>query len=201
MARQKRALPEECDIKCRLADVSLKLFAERGYAATSVREIVKEAGVTAPVLYYYFGSKEGVYLTIMEQALNHLRSLLATVVEEALPAREKIVRLAREILLLHESYPDLTRVVYAVFYGPPQGAPHFDFTELHTGLLSAMERLVSDGVRAGDFEPGSESAASWAILGAVYMAIEAELNQPGRISPEYGIDRILEIIFRGIAKA
>ena len=40
--------------------MAAKLFAERGYDATSVREIVEAAGVAKPTLYYYFRSKEGL---------------------------------------------------------------------------------------------------------------------------------------------
>jgi hypothetical protein len=38
----------------RLLEAGIALFAEKGYASTSVREIVARAGVTKPVLYYYF---------------------------------------------------------------------------------------------------------------------------------------------------
>jgi AcrR family transcriptional regulator len=51
----------------RLLVAATRLFARTGYAATSVREIVEAAGVTKPVLYYYFQSKEGLYLAILEE--------------------------------------------------------------------------------------------------------------------------------------
>jgi AcrR family transcriptional regulator len=43
-----------------IARTAAKLFASRGYDATSIREIVEAAGVAKPTLYYYFGSKEGL---------------------------------------------------------------------------------------------------------------------------------------------
>ena len=43
-----------------IARAAARLFAERGYDATSVREIVEAAGVAKPTLYYYFRSKEGL---------------------------------------------------------------------------------------------------------------------------------------------
>ena len=47
------------DPRLRLLDAGLKLFANRGYAGTSVQDITEEARVTKPTLYYYFESKEG----------------------------------------------------------------------------------------------------------------------------------------------
>ena len=51
-----------------LFSAAVALFAEKGYASTSVREIVASAGVTKPVLYYYFESKEGLFRTILDWA-------------------------------------------------------------------------------------------------------------------------------------
>ena len=50
------ASPAAADI----ARVAARLFASRGFDATSVREIVEGAGVAKPTLYYYFQSKEGL---------------------------------------------------------------------------------------------------------------------------------------------
>ena len=56
----------EVSVRQRLMDSAVLLFTTRGYAATSVREIVEMAGVTKPALYYHFDSKEGIYLAILD---------------------------------------------------------------------------------------------------------------------------------------
>jgi AcrR family transcriptional regulator len=45
----------------RLLETAIGMFAAKGYAGTSVREIVERAAVSKPVLYYYFKSKEGLF--------------------------------------------------------------------------------------------------------------------------------------------
>jgi len=45
----------------RILRASSKLFAEKGYANVSIRDVCKETGTTAPVIYYYFGSKKGLF--------------------------------------------------------------------------------------------------------------------------------------------
>ena len=52
--------PGESSVRKRLMDAAFHLFTNRGYAATSVREIVEMAGVTKPSLYYHFESKDGI---------------------------------------------------------------------------------------------------------------------------------------------
>ncbi|MBW2208934.1 MAG: helix-turn-helix transcriptional regulator, partial [Deltaproteobacteria bacterium] len=59
--RFKGRKPEEQDARAVLLEAATALFAQKGYAGTSVREIVERAGVTKPVLYYYFENKEGLF--------------------------------------------------------------------------------------------------------------------------------------------
>ena len=54
----------------RLLEAAVSLFAHKGYPATSTREIVEAAGVTKPMLYYYFQSKEGLLAAALEHFLD-----------------------------------------------------------------------------------------------------------------------------------
>lgn len=55
------------DNRQKLIMCALKLFSSKGYEAVGVQEIVDEAGVTKPTLYYYFGSKEKLLKTILDE--------------------------------------------------------------------------------------------------------------------------------------
>jgi AcrR family transcriptional regulator len=58
--------------------VAHALFAERGYAAVTMDDVAVAAGITKPLLYNYFGNKEGLYLACMAPAGD---ALIATVLE------------------------------------------------------------------------------------------------------------------------
>jgi TetR/AcrR family transcriptional regulator len=45
----------------KILEVASKMFAQKGFANVSVRDICKETGTTAPVIYYYFGNKKGLF--------------------------------------------------------------------------------------------------------------------------------------------
>jgi len=68
------------DARERLLSAALVLFTQRSYAAASVREICAAAGVTKPVLYYYFKSKEGLYLELMEGANTQFEDTVAQLI-------------------------------------------------------------------------------------------------------------------------
>ena len=56
-----------------IRDAAIELFSEKGYAATTTREICQRAGITKPVLYYYFGSKEQLFREVVLDACNEAR--------------------------------------------------------------------------------------------------------------------------------
>lgn len=66
MATELATQPElEAGTRRAILRAAAGLFAQRGYDAVSVREIVEAAGITKPALYYHFGNKEGVALAVM----------------------------------------------------------------------------------------------------------------------------------------
>lgn len=60
-----------------MVSVASRVFAERGFADVSMDEIAASVGVTKPMLYSYFGSKEGLFAACAEEAGAHLRTHLA----------------------------------------------------------------------------------------------------------------------------
>jgi AcrR family transcriptional regulator len=71
-----RAVREE-----QMLDVAEQVFAERGYHTTSVEAIAEGSGITKPMVYAYFGSKDGLYLACVERA----RGRLFAAIDEAAP--------------------------------------------------------------------------------------------------------------------
>ncbi|MDG6991399.1 MAG: TetR/AcrR family transcriptional regulator [Nitrososphaerota archaeon] len=54
----------------KILQVASKMFAERGFANVSVRDICKETATTAPVIYYYFGSKKGLFDAVARKQIS-----------------------------------------------------------------------------------------------------------------------------------
>src|SRR5262245_43230067 len=60
----------------RILDVAEALFAERGFAGTSVRDIAASAGLTAASLYNHFDGKEALYDAVLERGIRPLVLLM-----------------------------------------------------------------------------------------------------------------------------
>jgi AcrR family transcriptional regulator len=189
----------ERDVRKRLLASATELFAIKGYASTTVREIVGRAGVTKPVLYYYFGSKEGIYLDLMREPIRGFLDHVAGAVEEAGTARERVERLC---LLAYDDFVRhlaLARVMYAIYYGPPQGAPFIDFDAMQLQFQDAVVAVLREGIRSGEFRRGKASDMMWTVIGAANVAMEVELCRPSQSVGRDGLRRMLRLIFDGIA--
>ena len=74
---------KQMDNRQLIMEKALELFCARGYDAVGVQEIAEQSGITKPTLYYYFGSKQGLMETILEENSRILEEMLEKAVEAA----------------------------------------------------------------------------------------------------------------------
>ncbi len=185
-------------VRQRLLEGAAELFTQKGYAGTTVREIVAAGGVTKPVLYYYFRNKEGIYLELMRQAFTRVDDLLQAALEDQGSATQKLLHLCDRVYSLFMENVKVARVMYSIYYGPQQGAPFFDFDAYHLKFVEAIRRLIGEGIRKGEFRKGNPAEMAWAIIGAINVAMEVHLGQTELELGREGLARVLNLIFAGI---
>jgi AcrR family transcriptional regulator len=188
------------DVRERLLIAAVRLFASRGYTATSVREIVEAAGVTKPVLYYYFRSKEGVFHAIMQEAIAAHRAVLDEVRRSGGTASDRILLLAESVYTLVLENSLAVRTIDAVYYGPREGGPDIDFEPLHGEFDAFIRALVEAGVASGEFPRRNVDDMVLAILGG-FMVAKTSISErclQGEPLRAEDLRRIMRIILDGI---
>jgi TetR/AcrR family transcriptional regulator len=189
----------ESSVRKRLMDAAILLFTNRGYAATSVREIVEMAGVTKPALYYHFQSKEGIYLAILEGLLKIAdEAIAATRVLEG-TARERLEGFLVGIFEVFETKKAEVRMMNAVFWGPAQGAPPFDFEVFHDKLKTVIAEIAAEGIAAGDLRAADPGDVTLALMGVLSFNIDLTLAHPELGLGQDGLRRTLDLVFSGLA--
>jgi TetR/AcrR family transcriptional regulator len=196
------SLPDtSANVRQRLLDAALQLFSTKGYAATSVRELVEAAGVTKPVLYYYFKNKEGLYLALMGDALGDFFQVAEQARTAPGSVTERICGYCTALLDIFVERLPVARLIYAIYYGPPQGAPHIDFEASFSTMLAHMEQLVSEGISTDEYRQVSPPDAAWAIVALLNTTMEEQLNQTRQVRVDRsGLLRLLALLFEGIRK-
>lgn len=196
---ENRLKPEqESDVRQRVLDAALTFFTNKGYAATSVREIVAAAGVTKPVLYYYFGSKEGLYLAIMDGVSGRYETLVSDLADYRGSARQSILRFFTGMFDATRENLTVVRLIYSIFFGPPQGAPPYDFHRFFDGMLETVDSFLEKGMESGEFGRRDTKPVTWALVGSYNTIVEEQVcHDPPRMDRD-GLAETIEAILAGI---
>jgi AcrR family transcriptional regulator len=127
-------------------------FADKGYAGARVDEIAAKTRTTKRMLYYYFGNKEQLYVTVLERAYAVIRTLEQQLDVEHLDPVQAIRQLAELTFDHHESHPDFIRLVSIENI---HHAEHIAGSATLPGLanpaLDVLSRILDRGRAAGTF--------------------------------------------------
>ena len=189
----------ETDAKTRLMEAGIALFGEQGYASTSVREIVARAGVTKPVLYYYFESKEGLFQSILNHADALQQEMLAQALERPGTALERLSALFRMTYEGVLRYKSLFKMIYNLIFGPPQGAPLFDFDRYHRRMVDAVRAIYVEGRMKGEVVEAEPDEVAILVLGILNFCFHLERVHPELSDPNRP-ERLLHLAFQGLTR-
>jgi AcrR family transcriptional regulator len=185
----------------RILQKALELFSEKGYDATSVREICEAAGITKPTLYHFYGSKEGVYRAIVEGALERFRADMILALSGEGSLRDRMVRMARTYVGAAVQEPDLARFIMALIHNPPRSAPATDFVGFYQAILDALARAVEAAVARGEVAAGPSDVRLLVFMGALGEAMHGHLlvGRPD-LTPELA-DTLVDTVLGGWSPA
>lgn len=177
-----------------ILDAALGLFAQKGYGSTTVREILDVAGITAPSLYYYFGSKEGLYMELMKTHCNLIDEVLARHIHKTHNAKQRLKNLVGKIFEHVIEDRNFFRLMFSIYYGPSQGSPYCDFISYHVKFHAAIKKIIEDGIASGEFQPGNAGHMTWVIRGVVQLAMEEQIKEDREKIDRSGLQRILDLV-------
>ena len=200
MEPTEQTMESEGAVRQRLLTVALELFTRKGYATTTVREIVAAAGVSKPVLYYYFKNKEGIYLELMTGTFAIFQGILHGLGETKGPAQGRITRFATMIFDGFVDNLEVMRLIYAIFFGPPQGAPDFPHDQYFTTMLVVVAAMVEEGIAAGEFRQVEKGDVAWTVVSCMHTVMEEQLcHNPPRVDRER-LAAMVDLVLDGIVK-
>ncbi len=86
------------DVRRRILDEAVRLFAENGFQGTSVQAVAAAVGVKNSSLLYYFGSKEQLHEEVLADSLDHWKNELPRVISESTTSRDRFASLVEEVV-------------------------------------------------------------------------------------------------------
>ena len=183
----------------RLLETATELFAEKGYASASVREIVEKAGVSKPVLYYYFKSKEGLFYAILEWAAEVQQEILNEIFKTRGTVLDRLIFLYRRVYEGIRQYQSLYIMIHGLIYGPPQGVPEYDFAIYQRHMLDAVKRIYTEGVSKDEIRNVDSEEVAFLVLGLMDFSLNMDTVLPELADPQRP-ERLLRLAFQGLSK-
>jgi AcrR family transcriptional regulator len=133
-------------------------FAENGLNGARVDAIAARTNTVKRMIYYYFGSKEGLYLAVLEQAYSAIRTAEEALALECLPPETAIRRMVEHTFDYHDSHPGFSRLVtieniqMGRFIAQSRTIRAINLTVVEA-LRTILERGQAEGVFRTDIDP------------------------------------------------
>jgi AcrR family transcriptional regulator len=183
-AAQRKRDPERT--RARLLEVATREFSERGYAGARVDRIVRAARVTPRMLYHYFGSKERLYLAVLDAVYAEIRSgerALDLDGRDPVDAMRRLAGYTFDFFQRNDVFVRITRGENMLGGRYLRRAPII--RDMSQPLIDQIERLLARGVAAGVFRPGVDALQLYVSIVALSVH---HLNNAATLSAVFGCD-------------
>jgi len=160
-----------------LLAAGLKLFADKGFDGTTVKEIAEEAGVNVSLVSYYFQGKEGLFVACLQPFGSSLLATAERVLKPATTREEFEVRLRlfiEEFLIAHSQASEITQILHR---DCSPGNPHVRrlYRESFIHIFEAFVRFAATAKKTGILRPDHEPViACGFLLGGLVQSIRMD---------------------------
>jgi AcrR family transcriptional regulator len=161
------------DRPAEIVDAAIDVFVEKGFAATTLTEVAKRAGVVKGTLYIYFNNKEDLFRAAARQAITSnldaieqtaanfngsLSELVPMLLQRAAGRMgdSRIPAIVRMVLSESRAFPDLARIWH---------------DEVVARVLGLLTKLVTDAQARGEIRAGDPKLFAISIIGPMVMGV------------------------------
>jgi AcrR family transcriptional regulator len=156
------------DSRSRLLEAGAAEFAARGYDGVSVDRIARRARLNKAMVYYYFGSKEGLYQEILRAMYRAVGARMREIADAPAPPAEKMQRFVAAFAREIAKRPQFPSIMMREMV--ERGA-HLDPESIRLLLVIPLTfaEVLGEGVAAGSFRPVDPMLAYFSVLGPIAM--------------------------------
>lgn len=157
-----------------LLDVGRKVFASRGFEATTVEEIAARAGVSKPVVYEHFGGKEGLYAVVVDREIRALLDGVTAQLVSGGTARSLVEHAALALLDYVEASGDGFRILVR---DSPPGQSTGSFSSVMSDIAGQVEHILAGEFKSRKLDPKSAPVYAQMLVGMVALTGQWWLDQ------------------------
>lgn len=188
-------------VRDRIVRAAQRLFATKGFSATSLREVALAAGVTKPMVYYYFGSKDGLYQSLLDIGNASFRRALEAAIDPQASCQANLIEVLRSLARFARGQRDTLQFLLSSVLGPRNASPTpglNSLTEIQRGINSTLLAVGSQqqGFRS-DINP---KIISRIFQGAISVFVSMAINNDPNLDDPALAEQIVQALWTGIGK-
>ena len=195
--------PHVSETRQHILQAALRHFADNGYAGTSVQEIVKDAKVSKPALYYYFKDKAGLFEALVDHAHDERYRLMQEGIGRGRTVAEKLEEIISLLFDFSVQNQELVRLAFATAFTSSEAQPcGRRCREKGMRNFELIKKLLQDGQTSGELKREFDlEELAMGIYGQLNTYVMVSLFIPDRVLDRRTAARIVQLFMDGARQA
>jgi AcrR family transcriptional regulator len=189
------------DTRIQILRAALKRFADAGYAAASVQQIVDDAKVSKPALYYHFKDKAGLFQALVHEAHDQRYRVLQEAVARGGDFRQQAENILVGLFAYFRENRELMRIAFATMFAAPGEIPeNLSYTDKCERNFEFIHSLIKRAQKNGELDKRFKSEElAFGFYGMANFYLVAHLVAPDCEPDHLTAKKIVELFLAGAA--
>ena len=161
--------------KRKIFEASMKLFAEKGYDATSIEDITATVGVAKGTLYYHFTSKEEIFDFLIDEGIKLLQNSVDVKIIKYPNYLDKLKAIVLIQIKIVNQYEDLINIILSQLWGKEERNKKCQ--KLVYEYISKIEKIVKEGIELGQIKNGNSKIIASEIYGLICSSLLYKMRE------------------------
>ncbi|MCB1424406.1 MAG: TetR/AcrR family transcriptional regulator [Zhengella sp.] len=176
-----------------------RIFAQKGFERTSMRDISEACGISKALLYHHFESKDNLYALIAHNSAQHLYEFVYQRVPEEGTAGDKIRAFMVAMATFFDEYRWAWVASSAAFWSDPDRSRMETRIRQRKQLEGRLRDLIREGVESGEFNDVDPAMTGRLILSGINW-MHRWYNPEGPMRPAEIVSAYFDTIYNGLAR-
>lgn len=184
--------------KRKIFETSMKLFAEKGYDATSIEEITSTVGVAKGTLYYHFSSKEEIFNFLVEEGVKLLRNSIEIKTQKLNKTMDKLKAIILIEIKIMIKYEDFMTILLSQIWG---NEPRNKVCKNHVfDCIKVVEQIIKEGIENGEIVDGSPDFIATELFSIICSSLMYKLKTQKDLDIKKIYSEYEKTLLRGLHK-
>lgn len=187
------------DTKRKIYKVAADMFSKKGFEGTSVDDIANKAKVAKGTIYYYFKSKDDIFIGMVDDGIDRLNEILNEKIKKEKTPKKKMEKLLETQLDFYKENAEFYQVLYSEFWRL-ETKWKMGIDKIKKGHFSLIKEILKEGEKTGDFKKNINVSETISIFSLFFFSGLVWVVLGKNISRKEMHQAINNIFLNGISK-